>query len=248
MARFVKRGSSWFCQIRRVGHKGISRTFDTKAQAERWALGIEVSMGIGTYQDNREALSTSLGECLDRYAREVVPLKKGAVRDLVRVNFWKREALALNPIGTVKQADVALWRDNRLTQVGGSTVTKDLALLSHVFTIAIKEWGFPITNPVMNIRKPKAPPGRDRRLEQGEESKLLGCCQPELRAWVTIAIETAMRRSEMHALTRKDIKGRVAYLPDTKNGSSRLCRCRHGHWKPSTACRYGLTASSGNLG
>jgi integrase len=222
MATYIQRKNGWLVQIRRKGHDSICRTFNTKAEAERWALTIESEMGVGTYVDNRETLSTTLFDCFDRYAKEVVPLKKGAARDLVRVRFWQREPLAKKYIGTIKQADVAKWRDARIASgLSGSTVKKDLALLSHVFTIAIKEWGFPLTNPVIMIRKPKADPGRDRRLYEGEEDLLLTNANPELRAFIIIAIETAMRRGEIYGLKRACIKGRVAHLPDTKNGSAR---------------------------
>jgi integrase len=222
MASFQQKKTGWFVQIRRKGHKSISRTFNSKSEGERWALQIEAGMGVGTYIDNRETLSTSLHECLSRYASEIVPLKKGFKRDLVRVKFWQRETLSKKSIGTIKQVDVAKWRDKRLADgLSGSTVTKDLALLSHVFTIAIKEWGFPLTNPVTMIRKPKAAKGRARRLELGAEEKILQFCDPEMRAFVILAIETAMRRGELHGLKRSWIKGRVAYLPDTKNNTSR---------------------------
>lgn len=221
MASYKKTKTGWKCQVRRVGYKGISRTFDTYAQAERWALGVEASMGVGAYQDARETLQTSLYDCLDRYAREITALKKGAKRELVRVNFWKREPLAAKPIGSIRQVDIALWRDNRLSSVSGSSVTKDLALLSHVFTICIKEWGYPLTNPVNMIRKPKPSPGRTRRLQAGELERILEHCNIELSTWIVLAIETAMRRGEMHCLTRKNIKCRIATIPETKNGNSR---------------------------
>lgn len=222
MATFTQRKSGWFVQVRRKGHKSISRTFNTKAEGERWALQIEAGMGVGTYVDNRETLSTTLFECLERYGSEIVPLKKGAKRDMIRVKFWQREQLSQKGIGTIKQSDVAKWRDARIASgLSGSTVTKDLALLSHVFTIAIKEWGFPLTNPVIMIRKPKSASGRDRRLIGDEELRILDAASPEMQAFIIIAIETAMRRGEIHSLTRDSIRGRVIYLPDTKNGTAR---------------------------
>jgi len=222
MATFTKRNSGWFVQVRRKGHASISRTFNSRTEGERWALTIESGMGVGTYVDNRETLTTSLSECLDRYATEIIPQKKGAARDMYRVNLWKGDKLATKGIGTIKQTDVALWRDARIASgKSGSTVTKDLALLSHVFTIAIKEWGFPLTNPVLMIRKPKAALGRDRRLQPGEEEQILAQCSPEMRAFVTLAIETAMRRGELVSLRRSWIRGAVARLPDTKNGTPR---------------------------
>ncbi|CAA9890534.1 Shufflon-specific DNA recombinase (fragment) [Candidatus Methylobacter favarea] len=88
-----------------------------------------------------------------------------------------------------------------------------------MFTIAIKEWGFPLPNPVTMIRKLKAARSRDRRLAVGDEQKILDGCNPEMQAFVILAIETAMRRGELHGLKRSGIKGRLAYLPDTKNGT-----------------------------
>ena len=120
-------------------------------------------MGVGKYVDTRESMSTTLLECLDRYASEVVPNKKGADRDMYRVNMWRRDNLASKGIGAIRQVDVAKWRDARIASgIAPSTVTKDLTLLSHIFTIAAKEWRFPITKPVLSIHKPKVRNSRDR--------------------------------------------------------------------------------------
>ncbi|KPW85825.1 hypothetical protein ALO92_05195, partial [Pseudomonas congelans] len=37
MAYYEKRGDAWRAQIRRKGYPTISATFDTKAEAQRWA-------------------------------------------------------------------------------------------------------------------------------------------------------------------------------------------------------------------
>ncbi len=141
---------------------------------------------------------------------------------MYRLALWKNDKLSNKSISTIKQTDVAQWRDARIASgTSGSTVKKDLALLSHVFTIAVKEWGFPLTNPVAMIRKPKSNQSRDRRLQPGEEELILSNCSHEMKAFITLAIETAMRRGEIVNLQRSWIKGRVAYLPDTKNGTPR---------------------------
>ena len=44
---------------------------------------------------------------------------------------------------------------------------------------------------------------------------------PELRIWSIVAVETGMRRGEIYSLRKEWVRGRVAYLPDTKNGTAR---------------------------
>ena len=53
------------------------------------------------------------------------------------------------------------------------TVRLDLALLGHLFTVAIKDWGLGlVANPVMNIGRPSPTPSRNRRLAPDEETRL----------------------------------------------------------------------------
>ena len=65
----------------------------------------------------------------------------------------------------------------------------------------------PHGNPVNQVRKPKEPKGRDRRLEAGEEELILAelTSTPLVQSIVSLAIETAMRRSELVGIQWKDI-------------------------------------------
>jgi len=100
--------------------------------------------------------------------------------------------------------------------------------LGHVFETAIKEWNIPLNgNPVRLINKPKENNPRNRRLEGEEGKRLLDSCgqshNPYLKPLVILAIETAMRRSELLGLKRPhlNINSKTAYLPMTKNGDNR---------------------------
>jgi integrase len=93
-----------------------------------------------------------------------------------------------------------------------ATVRLDLMVISHLFTIAIKEWGLPLINPVANIRKPSVNNARTRRLEGNELERILKHCSNEMRVWIIVAIETAMRRSEQHSLSYGMIQGNVIRL------------------------------------
>jgi hypothetical protein len=53
-----------------------------------------------------------------------------------------------------------------------NTVRLDLALLGHLFTVAVKEWGLGLAyNPVLNLRRPSPGTGRNRRLSAEEERR-----------------------------------------------------------------------------
>ena len=123
---------------------------------------------------------------------------------------------------------IAAWRDVRLQLVSGSTVNRDLALLSHVINTARREWDIHIENPLALVRRPRCNRGRERRLNGNEQEILFKeICEksrnPYLLPVIQTAIETGMRRSELLQLewSRVDLERRVIRLVDTKNGEGR---------------------------
>ncbi|WP_426811361.1 hypothetical protein ABOC32_13450 [Pseudomonas sp. WOUb67] len=56
MATYEQRpGGAWRAKIRRKGYPSLSATFDTKAEAQRWAAEIEGGMSRARFVDMREA-------------------------------------------------------------------------------------------------------------------------------------------------------------------------------------------------
>ena len=71
--------------------------------------------------------------------------------------------------------------------------------MSRILTLASRDWGIALPqNPVKMITLPKADKARTRRLEAGEEEKLLQSTNQKLRRVIILALETAMRRGEIH--------------------------------------------------
>lgn len=228
MATYEQRpGGAWRAKIRRKGYPALSATFDTKAEAQRWAAEIEGDMSRARFVDMREAERTTLTEALDRYYREVSSAKKGAKQELSRINKWKKHPFAIKGLAVLRSSDFAAYRDDEL-KAGRSpaTVKLDLAIISHLFTVAIKDWGIEgLSNPVMKLRMPKGAKERDRRPVSFELSgviKAAGEIHAEMPAIIELAIETAMRRSELLGLRRENVKAKHVLLEDTKNGTRRL--------------------------
>jgi integrase len=209
----------------------FAKLYDTKAEAEREAAIVESEIARNTYQDRGEIESTTLSEALDRYEREISALKKTAGKEKTVIARWKRHDLAVRSIASLRATDFAAYRDERLAEgLAGNSVRLELALISHLFTIGIKEWAWPATNPILAIRSPKIAPGRERRLDPGkdkdgktEEARLLGECAKSrsecLDSVVRIALATGMRQSEILSLRWEDIdlEHQVAHLTDTKD-------------------------------
>ena len=228
MATFRKRGPyQWQAMVRKKGQPLQTKTFETRAQAEQWARAIEVEMDKGVFVSRAEAESTTLRELLERYLGEVTPLKKGAAAETNRLRAFMRHPLARRLVATIRGFDIARLRDERLRKVSSATVKRDLVLMGHVFEVARKEWGIHVYNPVRDIKLPADGRARNRRLEAGEESRLLAACLEAhngcLLPVVQLALETAMRQGELIRLRWEhiDLNRRIVHLPDTKNGESR---------------------------
>ncbi len=226
MAYFRKRSGAWEASIEKKGVPRISRTFDTKSEAETWAATIESEIGRGVFVSRKEAESTTLSDALDRYEREISSEKKGHKREKTRITIWKTHPLSKRFLASIRGSDMASYRDERIKSgYSANTIRLELAIISHLFEIARKEWGMEgLLNPVKAIRMPSPSSGRDRRLHPGELDKLLESLSEEMGQIVRFALETAMRRGELAGMTwdMVDLKKRTVTLLDTKNGQKRI--------------------------
>ena len=247
MPTIRKRGHyQWEAQVRRRGYPAQSKTFNTKAEAEAWAGMIESEMSRGIWVSRSEAETTTLYEALERYEDEISLAKKGAAQELSVIKTYKAVNLAKRPLATIRGADIAKLRDEWLKDYKPATVLRRMAVLSHVFSIARKEWGMDsLSNPVELVRKPQPNNARTRRIAvnnapfiaiAGEESDSQRATQDGelervadasgsrlLPSIIWLAVETAMRRGEIVSLlwVNVDLDRRVVHLPSTKNGDAR---------------------------
>ncbi len=231
MATFRNRNGKWQARIQRQGQVPVSKSFNTRQDAERWARQVEAQMDQGRFVSLRLDERTTLGDLVTRYMAEVTPLMKSAETDLIRLAALQRNPLCKLSLVALTPARVAEFRDQRLKLVSGGTVIRELAYISSVINHARREWSINIDNPVRLVRKPPTPQGRSRTVNEAEMLRILDALTPRptrrvspwMKPLVELAVETAMRRGELLALRWEhiDFSYRVAHLLVTKNGEGR---------------------------
>lgn len=224
-------------QIRLRGYPPQSATFDRKTDARIWAQQTETEMRAGRYMPRVAARKHTVAEMIDRYRAEVLQHKAVTTQSPQRTQLaWWRDKIGHVILSDVTPSVVADARDRLLREPMSSGATKSsstavryLAVLSHCFTVAQKDWGWVDGNPVINVSKPKEPPGRTRFLSDEERDRLLAACMesrnPFLYPIVVLALSTGMRKSEILGLTwdRIDLRRGIITLSAerTKNRTAR---------------------------
>jgi len=231
MATITKTDSGrWKSVIRRSGWPTVSKTFRVKRDAEDWSRATEDEIIRGIYIPRSHSEKMTVSRALDRYLKEVTPTKKPTtqVREKGRAKQLKY-SLGNYSLAALNADKIGAFLDARLADgKSASTIRLELALLSHLYSVAIKEWGMGlIANPVLNVRKPAPSKGRNRRLTDKEEKKLLKVCDAHSNpffGWIVrIALYTAMRQGEITGLTKDQVslRKRTVILTDTKNDTVR---------------------------
>lgn len=200
-----------------VFRKGIRRSasFPTKGAAVAWAGRQEAAIMAG---ERGEVPDLTVAALLERYEREVSAHKKGRRWEVVRLRLLGRDRISQVRLRQLDSPHVSDWQQRRLQAVSAASVRRERNLLNHAFEIARKEWRWLRSNPFDGVRRPKDSRPRNRVATDEEVKLLLGRAGPGMRRAITIALETAMRASEIPAAL---VKGRVAFLADTKNGQVR---------------------------
>ena len=226
MATYRRRNGKWQAIVR---HKDIgtrAKSFHTKQAAIKWAVGEEQKLTKGVIGVLKPS-DVTLGQLLQRYVAEVLPAKRGALTEGQRLQRLIRDPVSSLKASQLTSQAIAAFRDHRLLD-GRRTCHYDLILIRHCLKIAMNEWGLMLSaNPVDRVKMPPTSPARNRRLEDGEFERLQKASKqtknPHIWPIIVFAIETGMRRGEILGLRWEhvDLNRRIAYLPLTKNGSSR---------------------------
>jgi|TARA_Y100001937_G_scaffold124664_1_gene189830 integrase len=217
MATIRNHYGKWQALIRIQGHPSIIKSFTSRTDAKRFALETEVKLR------REDAGITKIKfpkfeELARRYIEEVSVHKRSHRDERYTILGLLKESWSSYPIHRVKPSTINRYRDNLLKSVSGSTVNRRLDVISSMFTSFKKEWGYPVENPVLAIRRPKKAEPRDRRLSDEELNRLIkgNHTSPELRTIIKIALETGMRMSEILRIDIRNVDGSTLKIPVAK--------------------------------
>jgi integrase len=247
MSNIYRRGKVWWgCAIRQGRKYRRSLKTADRAIAERrlrqW-LGELEAIAWG------DKPRRTFEETTERFVRDhLTTLKpRGAQRYITSL-----KNLAANfdgkTLDQIKSAQLYEFESKRRTDgVTASTIRRDLACLSSIFTSAIDwEWIDDGSNPVPSYMRRRAKrglkeaPARTRYLSVDEEAKLIAAATPAslrtkdgrqagkwtcCREAIILAIDTGLRREELFGLCWSQIeikRGTITTTTRTKNGRARM--------------------------
>ena len=128
------------------------------------------------------------------------------------------ETWAEYPINRITPPIISKFRDKRRGKLKDNTINRTLDVISTLYTTFRKEWGYPVVNPVLSIRRLKNPEPRNRRFTEAEINLLLrgNRTTEQLREIIEIGLETGMRQSEILNIHPEHIKDQTLFIPVAK--------------------------------
>ena len=126
MATIRKRGAKWQVQIRRVGVRPLSRSFNVRKDAEAWARFMEVQADRNDLPDDQKALQqVTLGELVARYRDTITVKKRGAEVERIVLAAFMRHSICRRRLSEIVVEDFAAYRDERLRTVKPSSLKRE---------------------------------------------------------------------------------------------------------------------------
>ncbi len=233
--RTTNSATSYRAKVRLKGYPTQSATFARLTDAKKWVQDTESAIREGRHFKTSESKKHTVKDLVERYIKEILPQKpKSTIDQKTQLGWWK-SGMGSFSLADVTPALIAEYRsklaleksERKGAKRSNATVNRYCSVLSHAFTIAVKEWGWMQENPMMKIKKLKEPRGRVRFLNDEERERLLEACQesssPLLYILVVLGISTGARKMEIRSLEWKDVdlnRGMII-LHDTKNGERR---------------------------
>jgi integrase len=166
----------------------------------------------------------TLGDVIDRYRIEVLPLKGKATRkneghslDLLKAVFGTSLPDNITAQECYRYIDLRKSPKGEPAPVAGR---HDIALLGHIYAKAIR-WGLTSGNPVRSLeRLPKTK--RTRYVTHEEYAAILALANPRMKLAIRVARITGQRRGDLLTLQRSQLTDQGIIFRQSKTGAGVL--------------------------
>lgn len=146
--RIIRDGKiSFHVKVRIKNFSAQTATFQRLTDARKWAQQIETSLREGRYFKAYEAKRHTLTQTIDNYIQKILCTHSKKKRNQLSQLQWWKDTLGdyslaeITPPLLIKQRDKWLEEETKHKKLRTpATVNRYFAALSHVFTVAIKEW------------------------------------------------------------------------------------------------------------
>ena len=228
MASIYKRNGKWRVEIRKIGSKGIHKSFIVKEEAIRFARETEVKIEKGLYQDLTLAKTTKLKDVLAQYRDRVSVNKKGYDQERYKINKIIRLDISDKTLSQLTPLVLFEYIEQQKQLYTASTINKSITIINLALNFAERFLGISLNkNPLKFIKRLKESQFIGQVIELHEEVLLLKQAEFSKLYWlktaIILGIDCGLRRGEILKLKAEDVnfKNNTAVLKDTKNGETR---------------------------
>tara|TARA_R110000787_G_scaffold75714_4_gene167435 strand:+ start:1079 stop:2386 length:1308 start_codon:yes stop_codon:yes gene_type:complete len=171
--------TTYHAHIRKAGVRPLHASFERLSDAKEWAIKEEAKL-----QRRRHGLRTierhTVADAIDKYLAEELPQRKSDIGNFRKAMRWWRSEIGHIQLTSLTSGDLAAARDKLLGQtrckpngdrdplartLSPATVRKYMALLSIVFSAAVRKWDSWLDeNPMAKVDKPEVDNSRRRCL------------------------------------------------------------------------------------
>lgn len=198
-----KRGKVWWIRYSYQGRLIRQSVGPDRRLAEKALQAIRGDIVRGNFKLHRVEERRTFAEMTKEYVDEKAG-KRSLCRDKTSLGnltpVFGHKALHL-----ISRCDIEAYARRRAEKVKGATVNRELALLRHLFNIAIEK-GYADFNPARGFKKfPEAPWRHKFFFSEPEIEKLMSASAIHLRPILAVAFGTGLRKGDILGLRWEDL-------------------------------------------
>lgn len=199
MAHVERSGRRWRARYRTPEGQARSRTFDRRADADRFLATVEADKARGSWVDPLDGRRT-LGDYAAEWQRLQVHRPTTAAQVETHLRRHVLPYFGDRTIAAIRPSEVQAWVKHRSEVLAPATVEVVYRHLAAILLAAVKDRVIAHT-PCVDIRLPKVIPRRLTPLEPDQVEALAGAVPERYRALVVLAAGTGLRQGEALGLT-----------------------------------------------